>query len=130
MKLLQVLEMLLGHFGRAAAVLAHVEFGASLLVAERELDLMHLVEMRLETAPLRELAVALVTLERTHARVCARVAFEVERVVEALLTERAQVALDVAVVLHVTVHQSLQLERLLTYLALVFVLRVVDYFDR
>ena len=39
MELLQVVQMLLGVLGRDAAVLAHVQLGAPLLVAEAELDL-------------------------------------------------------------------------------------------
>jgi len=88
---------------------------------------MHLVQVRLQRAALRELAVALGAVEGTHAGVCARVALEVKGVVEALVAEGAKVALDVAVVLHVAVHEPLQLERFKTDLALVFVLRVVDY---
>lgn len=126
MKLLQMLEMLLGHLGRAATVLAHVQFGATLLVPKRQLDLMHLVQVRLETATLGELAIALLALEWSHARVGARVTFEIERVVEALVTERAQVAFDVAVVLHVTIHETLQLERLVANLTFVFILRIID----
>ena len=91
---------------------------------------MNLVQVRLETAPLREFAVAFAALERTHTCVGSCVSLQVERVVEALLTERAQVALDVAVVLHVTVHESLQFERLLADLTFVFVLRIVDDFHR
>ena len=55
----------------------------------------------------------------------ARVPLEVEGVVEALVAEGAQVALDVAVVLHVAVHEPLQLEALVADLALVLVLGVV-----
>ena len=67
MELLQVLEMLLGILGGAAAVLAHAELGASLHVAEGQLDLVHFVEVRLEAAALRELAVALGAVEGSDA---------------------------------------------------------------
>jgi hypothetical protein len=126
MKLLQVVEVLFGHFGRAATILTHVQLGAALLVLERQFDLMYLVQMRLKTATLCELAIALETLKRTHAGVSARVTFQIERVVEALLTKCAQVAFDVAMVLHVAVHKPLQLKRFRAYLALVFVLRIVE----
>jgi hypothetical protein len=126
MKLLQMFQMLFGHLGCAATVFAHVQLGATLFVLERQLDLMHLVQMRLETAALRELAIALEALKRPHARVCARVSLEVESVIEALLTKRAQIALDVAVIFHVTIHQTLQLKRLLTNLTLVLILRIID----
>jgi hypothetical protein len=53
------------------------------------------------------------------------VPLEVEGVVEALVAEGAQVALDVAVVLHVAVHEPLQLEALVADLAPVLVLGVV-----
>lgn len=96
--------MLFGHFGRAPAILANVEFSATFFVAKRELDLVYFVQVRLETATLRELAVAFAALEWPHPRVGSRVTFQIERVVEALLTECAQVALYIAVVLHVTVH--------------------------
>lgn len=129
MKLLQVFQMLFGLFGRVAAVLAHIQLGSSLFVLEAQLHLMYLVQMRLETAALSELALAFETLERTHPGVSACVTLEIERVIEALLTECAQVALYIAMVFHVTIHQSLQFERLLAYLAFKLVLRVVGYLD-
>ena len=63
--------------------------------------------------------------KKLRARVSARVAFQIERVIEALVTECAQVAFDVAVVLHVTVHESLQFECLRADLALELVLWIV-----
>lgn len=129
MECLQVFQVFFRVLGRATAVLAHVQLGTSLLVLERELDLVHFVQVRLETAALRELAVAFGALERSHARVCSRVPFEIEGVVEALLTERAQVTFDVAMVLHVTVHETLELERFGADLALESVLGVIDYLD-
>lgn len=57
------------------------------------------------------------------------VSLEVESVIETFLTESAQVTFYVAVVFHVSVHETLQLKCFLTYFAFVFVFRVVNYFD-
>lgn len=43
---------------------------------------------------------------------CSGVSLQVERVVETLAAERAQVPFDVAVAFHVSVEQTLQVERL------------------
>lgn len=59
------------------------------------LHAVHLEAVRLERAPLRERLLAQVALVRPDAGVGARVALQVERVVEALAAERAQVALHV-----------------------------------
>lgn len=71
----------------------------------------HLQAVRLQTAALRERLLAQVALVRSDSSVGARVTLQVERVVEALAAERAQVPLDVRVTLHVPVQQPLQIER-------------------
>ena len=83
--------MLLGTLGGAAAVFAHVQFSATLLVLERELNLMHFIQVRLQAAALSKLAIAFEALKGTHARMRSSVTFQVKRVVEALLTKCAQV---------------------------------------
>lgn len=73
--------------------------------------------MALQGAPLREALLAKVALVRPHPRVRPRVPLEVERVVEALPAEGAEVTLHVAVTLHVTVEQPLQVEVLAAHAA-------------
>lgn len=75
------------------------------------LDAVHLQTVRLERAALGERLLAQVALVRPDAGVGAGVPLQVERVVEALGAERAQVALHVRVALHVPVQQPLQAER-------------------
>lgn len=57
------------------------------------------------------------------------VTFEIERVVEAFLTKRTQVTFYIAVIFHVSVHQTLKFERFMAYFAFVLILRIVDYFN-
>lgn len=76
------------------------------------LHTVHLQAMRLQAAPLRKALLAQVALVRPHSCVGPRVALQVERVVESLSAERAQVPLDVRMTLHVPVQQALQVERL------------------
>ena len=57
------------------------------------------------------------------------VTFEVKGVVEALVAKCAQIAFYVAVILHVTIHETLQLESFLTYFALVLILRIFRDLD-
>ena len=104
MLIFQVLQMLLWIFGSAAAVFAHVQLSTSLFVAVDKLNLMHLVQVGLQAAALCKSALAVVALKGSHTCVGACVSLQVKSVVEALLAECAQVALHVAVVLHVPIH--------------------------
>lgn len=132
--------------GRVSAILADVEFIAADLVAEFVIQPVNFALMGLETAALGERFITLIAFERTnackrrsrerardndrHCRrvrtcVCARVSLEIERVVESLAAERAQVSFQLTVVFQVSIQQSLQLERLRAQAAGEF-LAVVD----
>lgn len=67
------------------------------------LNTVYLETVALERASLREALLAQIALVGTYARVRSRVPLEVEGVIEALAAERAEVSLDVAVALHVSV---------------------------
>lgn len=113
-----VLQVQVVHFRlvrRVAALLAHVHLRAPLLVRVLVLHAVHLQAVRLQRAPLRERLLAQIALVRPHSGVGSGVPLKVERIVESLATERAQVALDVRVALHVPVKEPLQRERLLAY---------------
>lgn len=116
-ELLQVQVVHLGLVGGVAALLADVHLGAALLVRVLVLDAVNLERVRLERAPLREGLVAHGALVGADASVRPCVALEVERVVEALAAEGAQVALEIAVTLEVPVEEPLQRERLAALLA-------------
>lgn len=86
--------------------------GTSLLVSILMLHTVHLLAMRLEGAALREALLAQIALVGPHPSVGARVALQIEGVVEPFATEGAQIPLDVRVALHVPIEQALQRERL------------------
>lgn len=64
----------------------------------------------LERAALREALLAQIALVGSNTGVRSRVPLQVECVIEALAAERAEISLDVAVALHVSVQQSLETE--------------------
>lgn len=74
------------------------------------LHTVHLLAMRLEGAALREALLAQIALVGPHPGVGARVALQIEGVVEPLAAEGAQIPLDVRVALHVPIEQTLQRE--------------------
>lgn len=113
-----VLQVQVVHFRlvrRVAALLAHIHLRAPLLVRVLVLHAVHLQAVRLQRTPLRERLLAQIALVRPHSGVGSGVPLKVERVIESLAAERAQVALDVRVALHVPVKEPLQRERLLAY---------------
>lgn len=81
---------------------------ASLLVGILVLHPVHLETVRLEGAALREGFLAEIALVGPDAGVGARVALEVEGVIEAFAAEGAEVPLDVRVALHVAIEKPLQ----------------------
>lgn len=100
-----------------AALLAHVQLVASLLVGVLQGDAVDLLHVRLQRAALGEGLVAEVALVWTDACMRAHVSFEVEGVIEAFAAEAAQVSLCVVVTLDVSVQHPLVLESLLADLA-------------
>lgn len=102
---------------RVAALLAHVQLVAALLVGVLQCDAVDLLHVRLQRAALRESLVAEVALVRTHSCVSADVSLQVECVVEAFAAEAAEVPLGLVVAFDVTVQHPLELEGLLTDLA-------------
>lgn len=72
----------------------------------------HLQTMRLQRTALRKRLFAQIALVRPDAGVRSRMPLQVERVVEALAAERAQIAFDVRMAFHVPIEQPLQRERL------------------
>lgn len=113
-----VLQVQVVHFRlvrRVAALLAHVHLRAPLLVRVLVLHAVHLQAVRFQRTPLRERLLAQIALVRSHSGVGSGVPLKIERIVESLAAERAQVALDVRVALHVPVKEPLQRERLLAY---------------
>lgn len=113
--LLQVQVVYFRFVGRVAALLAYVHLRAPLLVRILVLNAVHLQAVRLQRAPLGERLLAQIALVRPDAGVRPGVPLQVERIVESLAAEGAQVALDVRVALHVPIQQPLQGERLLAY---------------
>jgi len=103
MVLLEVKIVELGLGGGVAAVLTHVHLGSPLLVVVLVSHAVHLETVRLQGTALGEGLFAEVALVGPHTSVSAGVALQVERVVESLAAEGAEVALDVAVALHVSV---------------------------
>lgn len=71
------------------------------------LNAVDLDAVALQGAPLRETLLAKVALVGSYARVRPRMPLKVERVVEALSAERAQVTLHVAMTLHVAIEEPL-----------------------
>lgn len=84
--------------------------GATLLVRVLMLNAVDLEAVALQRASLGEALLAQIALVGPDAGVRPRVSLQVERVVETLAAERAQITLYVAVTLHVTIQQSLQAE--------------------
>lgn len=74
------------------------------------LNPVNLEAVALQRAPLGEALLAEITLVRANPGVRPGVPLQVERVVETLAAERAQITLHVAVTFHVTVEQPLQAE--------------------
>lgn len=95
---------------RVTALLADVHFGPALLVSVLVLDAVDFQRVRLQGATLGEGLVAQDALVRAHPGVRPGVPLEIEGVVEALAAEGAQVALDVAVALHVSIQEPLETE--------------------
>lgn len=102
---------------RVAALLAHVQLVASLLVGVLQGDAVDLLHVGLQRAALGEGLVAEVALVWTDACMCAHMSFEVEGVVEAFAAEATQVSLCLVVTLDVSVQHPLVLESLLADLA-------------
>lgn len=102
---------------RVAALLAHVQLVASLLVGVLQGDAVDLLHVGLQRAALGEGLVAEVALVWTDACMCAHMSFEVEGVVEAFAAEATQVSLCLVVTLDVSVQHPLVLESLLANLA-------------
>lgn len=117
MVLLEMKVMDLGLVARVAALLAHVHFSPTLLVRVFVLNAMDLQGVRFQGATLREGLVTQDTFVGAHACMCPGMPLEIEGVIEALATEGAQVAFDVAVALHVSVQKPLQSERFSAHLA-------------
>lgn len=101
--LLQVQVVDLRFVRRVATLLADVHLRAPLLVRVLVLDAVHLQAVRLQRAPLRKGFLAQIALVRPDAGVRPGVPLQVERIVESLAAEGAQVALDVGVALHVPI---------------------------
>jgi len=79
---------------------------------------MHLQTVGFQRTSLSERLLAEIALVRSDTCVCPGVALQVKGVIEALSAEGAEIALGVAVALHVPVQQSLQGELLGAYPAL------------
>lgn len=106
----QVKVMNLRLLRRVTTFLAHVHLCASLLVRVLMLNAVNLEAVTLEGTPLGEALLAQIALVRSNAGMRPGVPLQVERVVETLAAERAQVTFHVAVAFHVTIQQPLQAE--------------------
>lgn len=71
----------------------------------------HLQTVRLQRTALRKRLLAQITLVGSNAGVRSRVPLQIERVVESLAAERAQIAFDVRMAFHVAIEQSLERKR-------------------
>ncbi|RUS81759.1 hypothetical protein EGW08_010451, partial [Elysia chlorotica] len=107
-----------------AAVLTHVQLGASLFWSEGYGLDVHLAGMGLQGASLCESLAAVLAFvgpdTYPHTCVSSCVPLEIEGVVEALATDPAQVPLVGAVVFQVSVQKTLEIKRPVAYMALWF----------
>ncbi len=60
---------------------------------------------------------------------CSSMSFEIESIIETFLAECTQVPFNIAVIFHVSIHETLQLKSFLAYLAFVFIFWIIDYFN-
>lgn len=98
----------LGFLSGVTALFADVHLCAPFLVRVLMLHPVDLQAVTFQGASLGEALLAEVALVRSDPGVRSRVPLKIERVVETLSAERAQVTLDVTVALHVTIEKSLQ----------------------
>merc|ERR1719336_1190094 len=105
--LLQVQVVDLGLWRRVPAVLTHVHLRASLFVVILVRHPVHLQAVALQGAALGEGFLTKIAFVRSDTCVSSCVSLQVESVVESLAAEGAEVSLDVAVALHVSVQKSL-----------------------